>query len=84
MRAGGGLFEGLDIWKDEKYRGLQGTYPVIFLSFAKIKQNIYEGAIKQIEEKNYDEELIKRGVKKENIHHYGFAFKGKEVLIDGR
>ena len=29
-------------------------------------------------------ELIKRGVKEENIHHYGFAFKGKEVLIDGR
>ena len=26
-------------------------------------------------------ELVKRGVKKENIRHYGFAFKGKEVLI---
>ena len=23
-------------------------------------------------------------LKEENIHHYGFAFKGKEVLIDGR
>ena len=34
--------------------------------------------------KNYDAELINRGVDKENIHHYGFAFKGKEVLIDGR
>ena len=43
-----------------------------------------ETALKQIEEKNYDAELIKRGVDKENIHHYGFAFKGKEVLIDGR
>ena len=31
---------------------------------------------------NYDEELIKRGLKQENIRHYGFAFKGKEVLID--
>lgn len=31
----GDLFEGLDIWKDEKYRALQGTYPVIFLSVAK-------------------------------------------------
>lgn len=29
-------------------------------------------------------ELIKRGVKQENIHHYGFAFRGKEVLIDGK
>ena len=44
----GDLFEGLDIWKEEKYRKLQGTYPVIFLSFAKIKQNTYNGAIKQI------------------------------------
>ena len=33
----GDLFEGLEIWKDEKYRKLQGTYPVIFLSFASIK-----------------------------------------------
>ena len=26
-------------------------------------------------------EHIKRGLKQENIRHYGFAFKGKEVLI---
>ena len=31
------LFESLDIWNDEKFRKLQGTYPVIFLSFAGIK-----------------------------------------------
>jgi len=36
------LFEGLDIWKDEKFRKLQGTYPVIFLSFAGVKQTTYE------------------------------------------
>ncbi len=35
----GGLFEGLDIWKEEKYRQLQGTYPVIFLTFARIKED---------------------------------------------
>ncbi|CCZ41155.1 putative uncharacterized protein [Clostridium sp. CAG:122] len=34
--------------KDEKYRKLQGTYPVMFLSFAKIKQNTYKSAVKQI------------------------------------
>ncbi len=38
----GELFEGLSIWKDEKYRALQGTYPVIFLSFARIKETTYE------------------------------------------
>ena len=35
----GDLFEGLSIWNDEKYRQLQGTYPVIFISFAEIKAN---------------------------------------------
>ena len=44
----GELFEGLDIWKDEKYRELQGIYPVIFLSFATIKQTTYDGAVKKI------------------------------------
>lgn len=31
------LFEGLSIWKEEKYRKLQGTFPVINLSFANVK-----------------------------------------------
>lgn len=38
----GGLFEGLSIWKEEKYRALQGTYPVISLSFANIKETNYK------------------------------------------
>ena len=33
----GDLFEGLFIWEEETYRQLQGTYPVISLSFANIK-----------------------------------------------
>ena len=36
------LFEGLSIWDDEKYRQLQGTYPVIFISFAEIKANNFK------------------------------------------
>ena len=36
------LFEGLSIWKDEKYRKLQGSFPVIFLSFADIKGQTFE------------------------------------------
>ena len=38
----GDLFEGLSIWQDEAYRKLQGTYPVIFVSFARIKEKDYE------------------------------------------
>ena len=42
------LFEGLTIWKAEKYRSIQGTYPVIYLSFADVKQTNYEDAVKKI------------------------------------
>ena len=35
------LFEGLDIWKEEEYRKIQGTYPVISLSFANVKERTY-------------------------------------------
>ena len=51
----GDLFKGLDIWKDEKYRELQGTYPVIFFSFAKIKQNNYTDAVSGIKRVICDE-----------------------------
>lgn len=37
----GKLFEGLSIWEDEKYKELQGTYPVISLSFARVKETNY-------------------------------------------
>ena len=33
----GDVFEGLSIWEEEKYQKLQGTYPVISLSFANVK-----------------------------------------------
>ncbi len=44
----GSLFEGLDIWKEESYRGLQGSYPVISLSFANIKEGNYTTTRKKI------------------------------------
>ena len=42
------LFRGLTVWEDEKYRKLQGTYPVISLSFANVKEKNYEMAVKRI------------------------------------
>lgn len=44
----GEIFDGLSIWKDEKYRNLQGTYPVIFLSFAGIKSSSFDEARKSL------------------------------------
>ena len=40
-----------------------------------------EHALRQIQEKQYDTELLARGITKERIRHYGFAFRGKKVLI---
>ena len=38
----GEIFEGLSIWNEEKYRELQGTYPVISLTFANVKETSYQ------------------------------------------
>ena len=44
----GDLFEGLSIWKEEEYRKLQGTYPVISLSFANVKEVNYSNTRERI------------------------------------
>ena len=44
------LFEGLSIWQEEAYRKLQGSYPVIFLSFAAVKAGNLEDAKTQIKQ----------------------------------
>ena len=46
----GELFEGLSIWKEETYRNLQGTYPVISVSFAGVKENTYSTTEQRIYE----------------------------------
>ena len=53
----GDLFEGLSIWESEKYRQLQGTYPVISLSFANVKETDFETTsyrIRQLLKKLYE------------------------------
>ena len=67
---------------------LNENLPCIVIEFKVINpkkektlEETVEAALNQIEDKGYDAELVKRGVKRENIHHYGFAFKGKNVLI---
>ena len=44
----GELFESLAIWEEEHYRELQGTYPVISLSFANIKEMDFENCRRKI------------------------------------
>lgn len=63
-------------------------YPAIIMEFKvrNIKreeslEDTVQTALTQIKEKCYDAELYDRGLKKEEIYHYGFAFEGKKVLI---
>ena len=65
------LFEGLSIWEDEKYRQLQGTYPVIFMSFADVKANNIQDAKTQVKMKvtelfNENTFLLDSGILVEN------------------
>jgi len=40
-----------------------------------------QAAHRQIEQKQYEAHQTARGIKKEQIRSYGFAFEGKRVLI---
>ncbi len=69
------LFEGLDIWKEDKYRELQGTYPVIFISFAPVKEGTFLSAQKKIyfliaELYNRFDFLLDSGILKEDEKEY--------------
>ena len=47
-------------------------------------QETVQAALMQIQEKQYDAELSELHIKSNQIHHYGFAFEGKKILIGGR
>ena len=75
------LFEGLSIWEEKspdgeyKYRKLQGTYPVIFLSFANVKATSYEDMVFKItqvitELYNENDYLLKEDLLNEKEQEY--------------
>ena len=47
----------------------------------KTLEDTVERALKQIEEKQYEDILLMKGIPKEKIRKYGFAFSGKRVMI---
>ncbi len=42
------IFEGLNVWEHEEMRSLQGSFPVIFMTFASVKDNNFPDAVKRI------------------------------------
>ena len=82
--SGFGRYDVMMIPRDTENSNLPGLileFKVINHSIEKSLEETVKSALQQIEEKKYDTELLKAGVKKENIRHYGFAFEGKKVLI---
>ena len=43
-------------------------------------EDTVENALRQIEEKQYETELLAQGITADRILKYGFAFQGKECL----
>ena len=66
---------------DRKYNAIIMEFKVYDSYDESTLEDTAQSALRQIEEKNYDAELIARGIEKERIRHYGFAFQGKKVLI---
>ena len=66
---------------DRKYNAIILEFKVFDSYDESTLEDTAQSALRQIEEKNYDAELIARGIEKERIRHYGFAFEGKRVLI---
>ena len=84
------LFEGLSIWQEEDYRNLQGTYPVISLSFANIKETSYELVvfrICQIIQRMYAEnDYLSKSEKlseseRKKVIHYADRLEEKEAVM---
>lgn len=44
------IFSGLEIFNNENFKKIQGTIPVIFISFADIKESSYEDTVSSIKE----------------------------------
>lgn len=47
----------------------------------KTMEDTVQAALQQIEDKKYVTTLLEKGISRENIYVYGFAFEGKKVLI---
>jgi uncharacterized protein YfbU (UPF0304 family) len=67
---------------------LKAEYDAIIIEFKVFKpkkeknlEETVQNALKQIEREQYATDLVMKGIKPEKIRKYGFAFKGKEVLI---
>ena len=67
--------------KEEKENAIILEFKVYNPKKEKDLQDTVNSALQQIEDKKYAASLETKGIPKDRIRKYGFAFKGKEVLI---
>lgn len=82
--SGYGRYDVMMIPKDNRQDAIVMEFKVQDGEEEKTLQDTVKAALKQIEEKKYDAELQVRGITKEKIRHYGFAFAGEKVLIGSK
>ena len=82
--SGFGRYDIMMIPKRASIPAIVIEFKVYNLNKEKSLEDTAQAALKQIEEKSYDAELISLGIESERIRHYGFAFEGKKVLIETR
>ena len=80
--SGYGRYDVMMIPKDDKDDGIVLEFKVEDSEDGEeCLEDTVKAALEQIEKKKYEQELIGRGIRKERIRKYGFAFQGKTVLI---
>ena len=73
-----------DIMMEPREKGADAfiiEFKVVHTKKGETLETAVQTALEQIEEKKYDAELCNRGVQRERIRKYGFAFSGKRVMI---
>ena len=82
--SGQGRYDVMIVPKDKKDSAFILEFKVYEKDEEKDLEETVQSALKQMGDKRYDEDLVMRGIPKDNIHKYGFAFEGKNVLIGGQ
>ena len=67
--------------KNEEDDAILIEFKVIDKEEEKDLRETAQSALKQIEDMQYEQSLLAKGIDKERIRKYGFAFEGKKVVI---